>query len=86
MFVRRIQNPSDLRITYQLIDVKTDKILGRDMIDLKYDKRIKPGEPVNSLAYEYYLRGVDLVSSHDFPLAIKMLEKSAEIDPTYALT
>ena len=107
-----IHDGDDLRITYQLIDVKTDKILGRDMIDLKYDKllivqdnvtqqiirglklnlspseaaRIKPGEPVNSLAYEYYLRGVDLVSSHDFPLAIKMLEKSAEIDPTYALT
>ena len=107
-----IHDGDDLRITYQLIDVKTDKILGRDMIDVKYDKllivqdnvtqqiikglklklspseaaRIKPGEPVNSLAYEYYLRGVDLVSSHDFPLAIKMLEKSAEIDPTYALT
>ena len=40
--------------------------------------RIKPGEPVNSLAYEYYLRGVDLVGSHDFPMAVKMLEKSAE--------
>jgi tetratricopeptide (TPR) repeat protein len=26
------------------------------------------------------------VGSHNFPLAIKMLEKSAEIDPTYALT
>ena len=107
-----IHDGDDLRITYQLIDVKSDKILGRDMIDLKYDKlltvqdnvaqqiikglevnlspseaaRIKPGEPVNSLAYEYYLRGVDLVGSHDFPMAVKMLEKSAEIDPNYALT
>ena len=107
-----IHDGDDLRITYQLIDVKTEKILGRDMIDLKYDKlltvqdnvtqqiikglelnlspseaaRIKPGEPVNSLAYEYYLRGVDLAGSHDFPMAIKMLEKSAEIDPNYALT
>jgi TolB-like protein len=107
-----IHEGDNLRITYQLIDVKTEKILGRDMIDLKYDKlltvqdnvtqqiikglqlnlspaeeaRIKPGEPVNPLAYEYYLRGVDLVGSHDFPLAINMLEKSVEIDPNYALT
>jgi len=107
-----IHEGDDLRITYQLIDVKTDKILGRDMIDLKYDKLltvqdkvtqqiikglelnlspseaalVKPGEPINSLAYEYYLRGVDLVGSHDFPMAAKMLEKSAEIDPNYALT
>jgi TolB-like protein/Tfp pilus assembly protein PilF len=107
-----IHEGDNLRITYQLIEVKGEKILAREMIDLKYDKLlavqdhftqqivkglelnlspseaalIKPGEPVNSLAYECYLRGVDLVGSHDFPLAIKMLEKSAEIDPGYALT
>ena len=45
------------------------------------------GAPVQPLiAYEYYLRGVDLMSSHDFPHAIEMLEKSAEIDPNYSLT
>ncbi len=49
-------------------------------------ERIKPDEPVNPLAYEYYLRGVDLMASHNFPLAVKMLEKSAEIDPKYPLT
>ncbi len=102
----------ELRITYQLIDVKTEKILGRDTIDLKFDKlltvqdnvaqqiikglelnlspsealRIKADEPVNPLAYEYYLRGADLVGSHDYLMAIKMLEKSAQIDPTRALT
>ena len=107
-----IHDGDDLRITYQLIDAKADKILGRDMIDLKYDKlltvqdnvtqqiikglelnlspseaaRIKPSTPVNSLAYEYYLRGVDLVGSHNFPVAIRMLEKSVEIDPNYSLT
>lgn len=48
--------------------------------------RIRSSEPVNLLAYEYYLRGVDLMASHNFGLAIKMLEKSAEIDPTYSLT
>ncbi len=105
-----IHDGDQLRITYQLIDVKTDKILGRGTIDLKYDgllrvqdnvaqrivkdlelnlspseaERIKPDAPVNPLAYEYYLRGVDLHSQHKFPLAIKMLEKSIEIDPGYA--
>jgi DNA-binding winged helix-turn-helix (wHTH) protein/TolB-like protein len=107
-----LRDGEDLRITYQLIDVKSSKILARDMIDLKYDKlltvqdtvtrqiiqalelkltsseaeRIKPDEPVNPLAYEYYLRGIDLMGSHEFPLAIKMLEKSAAIDARHALT
>jgi len=39
---------------------------------------------IDPLAYEYYLRGVDLHGQHSFPLAIKMLEKSTEIDPNYA--
>jgi len=106
-----IREGNDLRITYQLIDVKTEKILGRGTIDLKYDNLlkvqdtvagqiiqklevnlspaevewIKPGSPISPVAYEYYLRGVDLHGQHKFPLAIKMLEKSTEIDPSYAL-
>jgi len=105
-----VRDGDDLRITYQLVEGKTDKILGRGTIDLKYDKllrvqdnvaqriindlelkllpseaeRIKPDAPVNPVAYEYYLRGVDLHSQHKFPLAIKMLEKSIEIDPNHA--
>ena len=105
-----IRDGDDLRITYQLIEGKTDKILGRGTIEVKYDKllrvhddvaqqiiqqlelnlsqseaeRIKADAPVNPLAYEYYLRGVDLHGQHKFPLAIKMLEKSTEIDPRYA--
>jgi DNA-binding winged helix-turn-helix (wHTH) protein/TolB-like protein/thioredoxin-like negative regulator of GroEL len=43
-------------------------------------------QAIQPLAYEYYLRGVDLYSRGDFPLAIKMLEKSIEIYPDYALT
>jgi TolB-like protein len=107
-----IHDGDHLRITYQLIDVKTEKILGRDVIDRKYENlftvqdevtqqiikglaldlssseaaKMSRGAPVNPVAYEYYLRGVDLMSSHDFPHAIEMLEKSAEIDPNYALT
>lgn len=105
-----VRDGDDLRITYQLVEGKTDRILGRGTIDLKYDKllrvqdnvaqriikdlelnllpseaeRIKPDTPINPIAYEYYLRGVDLHGQHKFPLAIKMLEKSTEIDPNYA--
>src|SRR5262249_7198627 len=106
-----IRDGDELRITYQLIEAKTDKILGRGTIDLKYAKlltvqdnvaqqiikelaitlspseaqSIGPGQPVVPQAYEYYLRGVDLYSRHDFPPAIKMLEKSTATDPNYAL-
>lgn len=107
-----IREGDDLRITYQLIDAKADKIVGKGTIDLKYDRllrvqdsvareiinvlelnltpseaeRIKPDRSVDPLAYEYYLRGVDLYGRHDFPMAIQILEKSAEIDPNHALT
>src|SRR5579884_472494 len=107
-----IKEGDQLRITAQLIDVKPDKILWRDSIDLKYDKlltvqdtvaqqivkglelnlspaevaSLRPEAGVNSLAYEYYLRGVDLYALNDFAAAIKMLEKSAAIDPNYAPT
>ncbi len=105
-----IRDRDKLRITYQLIDVKSDRLLGKGSIDLKYDdllsvqdnvaqrviqqlqvslspleaESIKPDGPVNPLAYEFYLRGVDLHGQHNFPMAIKMLEKSTEIDPNYA--
>jgi TolB-like protein/Tfp pilus assembly protein PilF len=106
-----LRDGDDLRITYQLIDVNGEKLLGGGSIDLKYDNllrvqdtitdqiirrlkltlspaeaaRIKPETSVSPLAYEYYLRGVDLHGQHKFSLAIKMLEKSTEIDPDYAL-
>jgi DNA-binding winged helix-turn-helix (wHTH) protein/TolB-like protein/tetratricopeptide (TPR) repeat protein len=48
--------------------------------------RLKPDQPINPTAYEYYLRGVDLYSKGDFPVAIQMLKKSTEIAPNYALT
>jgi DNA-binding winged helix-turn-helix (wHTH) protein/TolB-like protein len=106
-----IRDGDNLRITYQLVDAKTEKILGQGVIDLKYDnllhvqdkvtsqliselqlnlspteaERLKPEGPVNPLAYEYFLQGLDFHGQHKFPLAIKMLEKSTEIDPNYAL-
>jgi DNA-binding winged helix-turn-helix (wHTH) protein/TolB-like protein len=105
-----IRDDDNLRITYQLVDAKTEKILGQGVIDLKYDnlltvqdkvtsqliselqltlsptetERLKPEVAVNPLAYEYFLQGLDFHGQHKFPLAIKMLEKSTEIDPNYA--
>jgi DNA-binding winged helix-turn-helix (wHTH) protein/TolB-like protein len=105
-----IRDGDNLRITYQLVDAKTEKILGQGVIDLKYDnllavqdtvtsqlisklqlslspseaERLKPEKPVSPLAYEYFLQGLDFHGQHKFPLAIKMLEKSTEIDPNYA--
>jgi DNA-binding winged helix-turn-helix (wHTH) protein/TolB-like protein/Tfp pilus assembly protein PilF len=107
-----VRDGEDLRITPQLIDVKTNKILWKGAIDLKYDKllsvqdkvaqeivkglelHLSPSEietlrsnaVVSPAAYEYYLKGVDLYARGEFPLSIKMLEKSAEIDSNYALT
>ena len=105
-----IRDGDNLRITYQLVDAKTEKILGQGMIDLKYDnlltvqdkvtsqliselqltlspteaERLKPDAEVNPVAYEFFLQGLDFHGQHKFPLAIKMLEKSTEIDPNYA--
>lgn len=107
-----IRDGQDLRVTSQLIDVKSEKILWRSAIDVKYEKllivqdevarqiikglelnlspsevaRLKPDQPVDPLAYEYYLRGVDLYARNDSLMALKMLEKSAELAPNYALT
>ena len=47
--------------------------------------RLKRVETISPLAYEYYLRGIDLYSTNDFPMAIKMLERSTELAPEYAL-
>lgn len=107
-----IRDGDDLRITCQLVDVKSRNMLWKGAFDLRYQKlltvqdqvaeqiiqglelnlssseaaQLKLDEPANPLAYEYYLRGVDLYARSDFPLAIRMLEESSEIDPNYALT
>jgi DNA-binding winged helix-turn-helix (wHTH) protein/TolB-like protein/Flp pilus assembly protein TadD len=107
-----IRDGDDLRITCQLIDVKTQNLLWKGAFDTRDKKlltvqdqlaeqiihglelnlssseaaQLKLDEPADPLGYEYYLRGVDLYSRSDFPLAIRMLQKSAQIDPNYALT
>lgn len=48
-------------------------------------ERLKRDAPQNPLAYEYYVRGVDLYSANRLPQAIEMLEKSLALDANYAL-
>jgi DNA-binding winged helix-turn-helix (wHTH) protein/TolB-like protein len=48
--------------------------------------RLKTDETVSPPAYEYYLRGVDLYARGDPPLSVKMLEKSTQLDPHFALS
>jgi DNA-binding winged helix-turn-helix (wHTH) protein/TolB-like protein len=48
--------------------------------------RLKTEDTVSPVAYEYFLRGVDLYAKGDVPMAIKMLEKSTELAPHYALS
>ncbi len=47
-------------------------------------QRLKLDAPTSPLAYEYYLRGVDLYATSQYQLAREMLEKSVELDPNYA--
>lgn len=45
---------------------------------------LKAAETINPIAYEYYLRGIDLYAKSEFQLASKILEKSLELAPDYA--
>jgi TolB-like protein/Flp pilus assembly protein TadD len=105
-----LKDGNNFRITAQLVDVKPEKIIWREAIDLKYDDlltvqdqvvkkiveqlqlnlspaeatNLKPEKPINSVAYEDYLRGIDLYSLNDFSGAIAMLEKATALEPNYA--
>lgn len=48
--------------------------------------RLKSDETVNPLAYEYYLRGIDLYSRGEPSLSVKMLERSTQLAPNFALS
>jgi len=80
-----------------VIDVEYDKLLTvQDHVAQQIIKELEvnlspaeaanlqPEKPINALAYEYYLRGIDLYSLSQFSAAIGMLEKSTEIEPNYA--
>lgn len=105
-----LKDGDNLRITAQLVDVKPEKIIWREAIDLKYNNlltvqdqvvkkiveqlqlnlspteatNLKPEKPINAVAYEDYLRGIDLYSLGDYAGAFNMLEKATELEPNYA--
>lgn len=71
-----------------LQDSVTDQIIKGLELTLSPSEaaELKTVESINPAAYEYFLRGIDLYSNSDFPMAIKMFEKSTELAPDYALT
>ncbi len=94
-----VNGRADVILWKDTIDVKYDKLLtvqdhvARLIIqglEVKLSpseaENLRPEPAMNTLAYEYYLRGIDLYSIGDFATAIKMLERSASIEPNYAPT
>ena len=67
------------RVAHQVIEGLKLKLSPAEAEHLKLDV------PHDPLAYEYYLRGVDLYSANNFKLAGEMFKKSVAIDPAYAL-
>lgn len=68
-------------------DVVAEKIISGLELSLTpaESAHLKLDRPTADAAYEDYLRGVDLYSANDFESSIAMLEKSAAIDPSFAL-
>jgi len=74
---------------FQLIDTVSKKIIDGLKIEFSPEERnrIQKDIPQNSLAYEYYLRGVAFpLSVKGTHLAISMLNESLNLDSTYAPT
>ena len=77
-------------LKYDSLLAVQDKVTGQLISELQLNlspaetERLRPEASVNPVAYEYFVQGLDLHGQHKFPLAIKMLEKSTEIDPNYA--
>lgn len=83
---------------HDAIDIKYDKLLTlQDRVSQQIltglavnlsaseERRFDLDTPRDSLAYEYYLRGVDRYASGEYALAIEMFNQSLAIDPEYAL-
>jgi TolB-like protein len=68
------------QIAQQIIHQLALRLTPAEAANLQFDN------PINREAYEDYLRGVDLYAIDDFSGAIRLLEKSASLDPNYALT
>ena len=69
-----IRDGDNLRITYQLVDAKTEKILGQGMIDLKYDNLLTVQDKVTS----QLISELQLTLS---PTEAERLKPDAEVNP-----
>ena len=85
LWQRSIKLPYDQLLTVQ--DRLAQQVI--DGLSLKLSagesQRIALDRPANTMAYEYYLRGVDLYALNDFDQAIDMLKKSIALEPDYAM-
>jgi serine/threonine protein kinase len=71
---------------FELQDLVTKKVIDGLKMQFSQDerRRIQTDIPQNPLAYEYYLRSISYpFSDEGDQLAIEMLKKSIELDPTY---
>jgi len=77
----------DFNNAFELQDIVAQKVVKGLNVQFtqKELNRIKKDIPVNPLAYEYYLRSISYpLSNEGDQLAIKMLNKSIELDTSYA--
>ncbi len=77
----------DFNNAFELQDIVAQKVVKGLNVQFTQQElnRIKKDIPVNPLAYEYYLRSISYpLSNEGDQLAIKMLNKSIELDSSYA--
>ena len=77
----------DFHDVFDLQDIVAKKVVDRLNVQLTQKEEIRIGKdiPSDPLAYEYYLRGVSYpLSNEGDDLAIKMLNRSVELDSNYA--
>src|SRR5262249_38066872 len=67
-------------------DTVAEKVIGGLRLKLTPDEvaRLKSSSTQNTLAYEYYLHGLDFYLATEFPQSIKMFQQAVDLDPSYA--
>lgn len=85
----RILWQDTISVRYDKLSAVQDQVAHRIIEELALkltpteSDRLKRDAPNDLLAYEYYLRGVDLYYAEDYRKAIQMLRRSVTLDPAY---
>ncbi len=95
--IRLIDVATDQALWHESLNLKFEKVMTvqdrvaqavvrRMSVSITPDEsaRLRRGEANNPQAYEAHLRGVDLYHRDDLRQALKMFEKSVDLDPNYA--